>query len=455
MSMLDELKRHIQEKPNTPVKLGVTDMDGILRGKYVSGQKFLSALKNDFAFCNVVLGWDSADQLYDNVSYTGWHTGYPDAEVRIIPETGRLLPFENDQPFFLCEFIGEAEALCPRGVLKRVLAQALEMGFTLKAGFEYEFFVFEETPESAREKNYRNLTPIAPGNFGYSVLRSSEHADFYQAILENFSAMDISLEGLHEETGPGVLEAALTVDEALTITDKAALFKTFMKVVARQHGKMATFMAKCTQEWPGQSGHMHISLWHDTREGSKGGSVFYDPDDPDQMSVEMRHFVAGQQQLMPEILAMISPTVNSYSRLVPGAWAPTAATWGVENRTCALRVIKGSYKSQRVEYRISAADANPYLSLAAAIASGLWGIKNKAALRPEIKGNAYDVSMPDELKLPSTLWDAAQRMKTSKAAREIFGDIFVDHFTASREWEEREFRRHVTDWELQRYFEII
>ena len=173
------------------------------------------------------------------------------------------------------------------------------------------------------------------------------------------------------------------------------------------------------------------------------------------MSAAMRHFVAGQQKLMPEMLAMISPTVNSYSRLVPGAWAPTAATWGVENRTCALRVIPGSSKSQRVEYRITAADANPYLSLAAAIASGLWGIEQKMEPDAPIVGNAYEADMPKSLRLPTTLWDAAQRMKASEAARSSFGDGFVDHFVATREWEEREFRRHVTDWELKRYFEII
>ena len=285
--------------------------------------------------------------------------------------------------------------------------------------------------------------------FGYSVLRSSEHAPLYRDLLDNFTKMDIPLEGLHEETGPGVLEAAITVDDALVAADRAALFKTFAKVITRQHGKMATFMAKCTQEYPGQSGHMHMSLWED------GKSAFYDETAKHHMSDIQRHFVAGQQKLMPEMLAMISPTINSFTRLVPGAWAPTAATWGVENRTCALRVIPGSSKSQRVEYRISAADANPYLALAASIASGLWGIKNKTTLDEGITGNAYDVEMPEEYRLPSTLWDAAQRLKASEAAREALGDTFVDHFAATREWEEREFRKAVTDWELNRYFEII
>ena len=189
--------------------------------------------------------------------------------------------------------------------------------------------------------------------------------------------------------------------------------------------------------------------------GKGGKSVFHDPKAPHGMSKPMRHFVAGQQALMPELLGLVASTVNSYSRLVPGFWAPTNATWGVENRTCALRVIPGSAKSQRVEYRIAAADCNPYLGIAVALASGLWGIEHELELSDAIVGNA-DALPPDPgSALPATLWEAAQRLKGSAAARALFGDDFVEHFAATREWEEREFRRHVTDWELARYFEII
>lgn len=173
------------------------------------------------------------------------------------------------------------------------------------------------------------------------------------------------------------------------------------------------------------------------------------------MSDEMRWFIGGQQTLMPEVLAMVASTVNAYSRMVPGFWAPTDATWGVENRTCALRAIPGSAKSQRVEYRVGSADGNPYLTIAAALASGLWGIENKVEPTAAVSGNAYDQKFARRLALPRTLWEAAQTLKKSKAARQLFGDPFVDHYAASREWEEREFRRAVTDWELERYFEII
>jgi glutamine synthetase len=221
-----EARAYVETHAVPAIKLGVTDVDGILRGKYVSREKFLSALEKGLGFCDVIVGWDSNDQLYDNVAYTGWHTAYPDAPVRVLPETGRALPFENGMPFFLGELAEAAEAICPRGTLRRVLDRAKAMGFQVSAAFEYEFFVFDETPETVRAKGYRDLKPLTPGYFGYSVLRSSVHAELYQELLSTCRAMDMALEGLHTETGPGVLEAAIGVDDALRAADKAVLFKT-------------------------------------------------------------------------------------------------------------------------------------------------------------------------------------------------------------------------------------
>jgi glutamine synthetase len=444
-----DAKAIVEQRNLSHIKVGVFDIDGILRGKYMSRAKFLSALENGYGFCDVVLGWDCQDQLYDNVRFTGWHTGYPDAPVRILPDSCRPLPFEDDGLFFLCEFTDQAEQVCPRAVLRKVLERARKLGFDAYAGFEYEVFFFNETPESVRAKNYRDLKPMAPGWFGYSVIRNTVAADFYRQMLATCEAMDFGIEGLHEETGPGVIEAAIAFDEALASADKAALFKTFVKVLAQRSNMMATFMAKWSQQYPGQSGHIHLSL------KKNGASAFFDANAPHSMSETMRHFVGGQQRLMPELLAMIAPTINSYTRLIPGFWAPTDSTWGVENRTCALRVIPGSAKSQRVEYRVAAADANPYVILAAALASGLWGIENRIEPEPLVEGNAYEKTFPERLALPRSLWDAAQRLKDSAMARDFFGDPFVEHFAATREWEEREYRKHISDWELARYFEII
>ena len=439
----------VTERELSHVKVGVFDMDGVLRGKYMSRDKFIASLKKGFGFCDVVLGWDSDDQLYDNVGFTGWHTGYPDAPVRLLPETCRELPWESTV-FFLGEFAEQAEPLCPRGALRKVIQKAQGMGLMASAAVEYEFFVFDETPDSIREKGYRNLKPIAPGNFGYSVIRNSGDSELYETILQNAEVMDFPIEGLHEETGPGVLEAAIAVDSILSAADKAALFKTFTKVICQKAGLMACFMAKWSPDYPGQSGHIHISL-----QNEDGSSAFFDESAEDGMSPLMRSFVAGCQQLMPEMLAMVAPTVNAFSRMVPGAWAPTNATWGVENRTCALRVIQGSAKSQRLEYRVAAADQNPYLALAAVLASGLYGIENQLELAPGLVGNAYDQPTNPALELPKTLWEAADRFEASEAAKAMWGEDFVRHYAASRRWEEREFRKAITDWELSRYFEII
>ena len=352
--------------------------------------------------------------------------------------------------FFLSEFTGEGEKVCPRGLLRRVLDRGRRMGYEAYAGFEYEFFIFNETPDSVRAKNYRNLQPIAPDYFGYSVIRNSVWSDLYREMLDSCGKLDIPIEGLHEETGPGVMEAAIAVDAALAAADKAAMFKTFAKVIAQRRGLMATFMAKWSKDWPGQSGHIHISV-----KDAAGKPVFHDASKPLGMSDIQRWFLGGQQKLMPELLAMVAPTINSYTRLIPGFWAPTDSAWAADNRTTALRVIGGSPKSQRIEYRVAAADANPYVILSAAVASGLWGIENRVEPEPMVTGNAYDKKFPARLALPRTLWDAAQRLKKSRMARDWFGDEFVDHFAATREWEEREFRRHITDWEMARYFEII
>ena len=432
------------------VKVGITDIDGIMRGKYMKTDKFLSSLEKGFGFCDVVLGWDSHDQIYPGTTITGWHKGFPDAPVRILPETCREIAWEDGMLFFLGEFTGEYEPICPRSVLRRVLEKADKMGFKVLAGVEYEFFVFEETPESVREKGYRNMKPMQPGWFGYSMIRSTVESDFYRDLLDGCLTMDMALEGLHEETGPGVLEAAIGVDTAMRAADKASLFKTFSKVAAQKSGLMATFMARWSRDWPGQSGHIHMSLLN-----KAGKPVFHDAKKPQKMSDTMRRFIGGQQKLMPELLSMIASTVNSYSRLVPGFWAPTDATWGWDNRTCAIRAIPGSEKSQRVEFRVAAADANPYLALAAAIGSGLWGIENKVEPDAPCEGNAYDRKWPKRLNLPRDLTEAAGRLRASKPAEELFGAGFVDHYAASREWEDREFRRAITDWELQRYFEII
>ncbi|MCB9714570.1 MAG: glutamine synthetase [Myxococcales bacterium] len=444
-----ELPAWLDQHGVTRHKIGVFDIDGVLRGKYVDRNKFLSVADKGFGFCDVVLGWDSADQLYDNATVSGWHTGYRDAPVSLDLSTARLLPFEPDTVMVIGGFSGDYAPVCPRGVLRRTIERARARGLTPYGALEYEFFVFDETPHSAREKGYRNLRPLTPGMFGYSVLRNTVHHELYHELLDTMEAMDCAIEGLHTETGPGVIEAALGVDEALRAADKGALFKTFTKVLMQRRGLMATFMAKWSNDYPGQSGHIHVSLVDDA-----GHNRFHDPEAPHEMSEMMRSFVAGQVRYMPELLPMVCSTVNAYRRLVPGFWAPTHATWGVENRTTAIRAIPAGPKGTRTEYRVGPADANPYLALAAAIGSGLRGIEEGLQPPDAVVGNAY-ADPRGAPALPGTLREAIAAFRESATARELFGDTFVDHFAASRDWEDRENRKHISDWDLARYFEII
>ena len=446
----DALKKLIVERDMRQVKVGVVDMDGVMAGKYMSRDKFFSSLDSGFGFCDVLFGWDVNNSLYDNTTLTGWKNGYADAMVRILPETTRELPLENNMLWVQGELMGRLEGICPRGVLRRVLKRAEDMGLFAVAGFEYEFLVADEDGESLLAKNYRPIKPLGRGYSGYSALRNTVNADFYRGLIDVCEQMGITLEGFHEESGPGALEVALCVDVALRAADKAATFKTFSKAVAQLQGRMLSFMAKWDESYPGQGGHIHISL-----QNADGKNLFYDAEGKGHMSDMQRHFIGGLQQFMSQIMCMAAPNVNSFRRLVPGYWAPTNATWGIDNRTVSLRVIEGSAKSQRVEYRLPGADANPYLALASALAAGLHGIEHHIEPDAPVIGNGYAQEVAPHRQLSRTLWEAAQQLKASEVARDWFGDDFVDHYAATREWEEREFQKHVTDWELKRYFEVI
>ncbi|WP_334143691.1 glutamine synthetase family protein [Rhabdothermincola sp.] len=443
----------IRSSPADYVKVAITDVDGVLRGKYLDKGKFLSAARSGFGFCNVVFGWDTADECYDNATYTGWQSGYPDAEVRLDLSTHRRIPWEGDRHFFLGDFMGTGNQpleVCPRRALRGVVERAAAMGYVANFGLEFEWFNFLESPHSVNEKGFRDLTPLTPGMFGYSVLRQAHNQPFFDALLRELRAFGVPLEGLHTETGPGVFEAAILYAPALEAADRAQLFKAGVKEIGHRFGIMPTFMARWNTDLPGCSGHAHQSLWD--LDGER--NLFHDERDEHSMSGLFRSYVAGILQLLPELLALWAPTVNSYKRLVDGFWAPTKPSWGVDNRTVACRVIPGSASSTRLEMRVPGADVNPYLAVAACLGAGLWGIEQGLELdQPPTRGSAYaDGTLP---RLPRTLQEATDRLAGSKVARELFGDGFVEHYVATREWEWRRFAEAVTDWELRRYFEII
>jgi glutamine synthetase len=440
----------IEKNSIQKIKFAFTDIDGVLRGKIIHREKFLKGLKENIGFCDVVFGWDSGDVCYDNVKVTGWHSGYPDASCSIDLSTFRKIPWENDLPFFIADFEGKASEVCPRSLLKKIERQCIEMGFHAEFAQEFEWFNFRETPQSLQEKEFTKLTPLTPGMFGYSILRPSYETAYYHNLFDLLLKFDVPLEGLHTETGPGVYEAALLHDSVLKAADKAALFKTGVKEIAYKNGILATFMAKWNEQLPGCSGHIHQSLWS----LDQSENLFFDPTREHNMSDLFKHYLAGQLYCLPFLLPMYAPTINSYKRLVEGAWAPTTITWGIDNRTTALRVLNTSHQQTRLETRVPGSDSNPYLAMAAALASGLYGIKHQLKLEIQpTNGNGYQNL--ENGKLPSNLWEASHAMKNSPVARELFGASFVDHFVSTREWEWKQFAKHVTDWELKRYFEII
>ena len=433
----------------------MSDIDGILRGKYLHIDKFKGAAEpypaGGFGFCDVVFGWDSSDQCYDNTSVTGWQHGFPDALARLDLDTARNVPWDNNVPFFIGEFInadGTPHPLCPRQTLKKVLKRAEKMGVNPMCGMEFEWFNFLENSHSWESKKGVGPTPLTPGMFGYSLLRMNQNREFFNAIQDEMLQFGVPIEGLHTETGPGVYEAAIAFSDALTQADRAILFKTGTKEIGARFGIMPSFMAKWNAAYPGCSGHIHQSL----SDGKK--NLFADAKGRHGMSKMFESYLAGQVAHLMEFAPMFWPTINSYKRLVDGFWAPVKPTWGVDNRTASFRVIAGSPKSTRLETRCPGADVNPYLAMAAVIAAGLDGVEKGMKLTaPAIHGtNGGAENIP---RAPRTLIETTRNFQQSKVARDWLGDTFVDHFAATREWEWRQWLDGVTDWELKRYFEII
>lgn len=448
----EELKEELRRENAGKVKFAVSDIDGILRGKIISTYKFLSILEDNVGFCDVVFGWDMNDSVYENSEVTGWHTGYPDARASIDLRSYRRIPWEQDLPFFLADFSNSEnlQSVCPRTLLQKITDKCREMGFEPVFAAEYEWFTFRESPDSLVAKDYSRPQPLSPGMFGYSALRTSQHQDFVHDLFDLLSDFQIPLEGIHTETGNGVYEACIQYTDLPEAADRALLFKNSVKEIASKHELMASFMAKWNSDLPGCGGHIHQSLWETDRKKN----LFFERSGQDSMSEIMKKYLAGQLHCLPYLLPLFAPTVNSYKRLVPGSWASTTQSWGVDNRTAALRVINAGSTAMRLENRVPGADANPLLAMAASLASGLYGIEQDLSLdAAPTRGNEYDSK--NNQSLPRTLNEAIQKMKSSDIPEKLFGREFIDHFIRTREWEWNQYSTAVTDWELKRYFEII
>ena len=444
------------------IKIGAPDVEGVFRGKRVASRFFLDSLEDGFAQCDVLFGWDIAENVLPDLKVSNWERGF--ADIVMVPDlsTFALVPWEERVASCICDLRseqGESITVSPRYLLKTVVERARSMGYEPMAAAELELRLFREDQMSLREKDFGpNLTPLNPGMNCYAISQASADEHLVGTIARKMRDYGVELEGYNREHGPGMYELNIRYGDAVAAADQTLLFKTGVKEICYQMGFAATFMAKWSDQEDGSSGHSHMSLWDSQREHN----VFWDDDAEAHMSATMRHFLAGVLDQMPSFMVFYAPVINSYKRYIEGTWAPLNTTWGMDNRTCAVRVINNGRRAIRIENRVPGADANFYLVFTAMLASGLYGIERKLELPARFEGNAYSSeSIARALEsghiqaLPRSLTAATNLLERSEVAREYLGTDFVDHFVATRRWEVREFEKAVTNWERRRYFELI
>ncbi|KAK7054669.1 hypothetical protein VNI00_003132 [Paramarasmius palmivorus] len=473
---LEELKGILQG--DIKVKVAGIDVDGVLRGKFMSKDKFLSAASSDgFGFCSVIFGWDIHDQVYSReLLISNKANGYRDLIASIDLSTYRRIPWENNVPFFLVNFLDpetkEPLVVDPRGILRITTDRAAEKKLSCYAGVEYEYFNFKENPESAAEKKFHGLSPLTPGMHGYSLLRTQLNNEYFNDIFDRAAEFCVDIEGHRHasdtETGPGVFETALAYTSALRMADNAILFKYLCKSLGMRHGVIPSFMAK---PWVM---HIHVSLRDEKgknifavsdAELSSGGRQGAANNDTKFMSLEGEQFLAGVLDGIADIMPMLVPTINGYKRLVGGEafWAPNAVTYGYDSRAASIRIISPPSvppAATRLEIRVPGADMNPYFALSAAFLLGLRGIdkKLKLAIPPMSQLTPEDKTNGKIKMLPTSLESATARMMRPESIareKEVFGDIFVEHFGGTREHEVKLWNEAVTNWEVERYLELV
>jgi glutamine synthetase len=447
-----DVERLIAEHRVETVKIGTPDMDGVYRGKRVAAKQFVDGLAGrGFAQCDVIFGWDIAEEIIAEppLAIGSADGGFADVFMRPDLDTLRIVPWEPATAAAVCDVYdehGDLVAVSPRSALRRVIERATKLGFEPMTAAEFEFRIFREDQESLRDKRYTGLRPLNPGLNCYSMSHATIDDDVVGGLRRYIDAYGIEVEGYNREHGEGMYEMNLRYCGALEAADRAMLFKSASKEILAQYGAVPTFMAKYSDQMDGCSGHLHQSLW------AQGANAFFDESASHGMSKTMHAYLAGVLDTLPEMCALYAPNVNSYRRYVSGSWAPTAATWGIDNRTAALRVITGG-AGTRIENRAPGADVNAYLGFAACLAGGLSGIERDLTPPPPCIGDVYKT---EGLRpLPRTLEQAIDVFERSAIGRDFLGDAFVDHYVAMRRWEIEKHRRAVTEWERHRYFEQV
>lgn len=449
MLTLDRLDALIDAGEIDTVIVAFTDMQGRLVGKRISARLFQDDVAAHGAeCCNYLLAVDVEMNTVAGYAISSWERGYGD--MAMIPDmsTLRLAPWLPGTALVTADLqwldgapVGEA----PRRILRAQLDRLAERGLEAFVATELEFIVFDDSYRDAFRKGYRDLTPASDYNIDYALLASTRMEPLMRDIRVSMEGAGLYCEGIKGECNLGQQEIGFRYDEALVTCDNHSIYKSGAKEIADKHGKSLTFMAKFNER-EGNSCHIHLSL-----RGTDGTPVFADPEGEHGMSTMFRRYLAGQLAAMREFTLFFAPNINSYKRYVDGSFAPTAVAWGLDNRTCALRVV-GHGPGMRVENRVPGGDVNQYLAVAALIAAGLHGIENELELEDVCTGNAYGSGAP---RVPTTLREAADLFESSALARASFGDEIVDHYVNNARVELASYDAAVTDWERVRGFERL
>ena len=452
MLSVEELRARIEVGQVDTVLVALTDMQGRLQGKRLSARFFLDeVLHHGTEGCNYLLALEMEMDPVPGYAIASWEQGYGDFSCVPDLSTIRLVPWLEKTALVLCDVVDEHDKtkaidVAPRSILKAQERRAAELGFTVNIGAELEFFLFKESYAEAAAKGYQQLTPHSDVIEDYHILQTTRDEYLIRQIRLGLQAAGVPVEFSKGEAGKGQHEINLVYATATEMADRNTVYKNAAKEIADLNGRSLTFMAKYDMDEVGSSCHIHSSLWD--KKGKK--SLMWDPKQPHNMSTTFRHWLGGLVHASRELALLFAPTVNSYKRFQPDSWAPTAVAWGLDNRTCGLRLV-GHGQGYRVESRIPGADVNSYLAFAGVIAAGLHGIENELDPGEAFEGNAY--VDPDVEHIPSTLVEAIDLFRGSEVARKAFGEEVHHHIlnTAEQEW--RSFNNAVTDWELRRNFE--
>jgi glutamine synthetase len=444
----EALKAAVEVGSIDTVLVALVDMQGRLIGKRFQAEYFLDSAWKLTHGCDYLLANDIDMEPVPGYAAASWEKGYGDFLIKPDLATLRRLPWLEGTALVLADVLdhhSHAVAHSPRAMLKRQIERLARAKMRACCASELEFYLFDETYETALAKRYHGLKTAAAYIEDYHILQTSKEEGVMRAVRRGLEGAGIPVESSKGEWGPGQEEINVRYADALEMADRHVILKNAIKEIAHAHGKAVTFMAKWRYDLAGSSSHIHLSLWEEER------PLFHDPDAPYGMSELMRAFLAGQIKYARDITYFLAPYVNSYKRFQVGTFAPTKTVWSRDNRTAGFRLIGEESKAIRIECRLGGADLNPYLAFAALIAAGLKGIEEKLALEPPFCGDAYRGNALPEV--PKTLREATACLNESKLLRAALGDAVVEHYVHSAKWEQLEFDRRITDWELMRGFE--